>query len=108
MDASFAAVVREMRNAVCLYDGADHTAAHSLTKDTRACLKIYADRAETAHKAELEALAGDIRWNCEHCTARLMYEHKTLPYSDHYPCAGCRLFKYGYGAKAKERNEPCL
>lgn len=50
----------------------------------------------------------DIQWNCEHCTARLMYEHKTAPYSDSYPCEGCRLSKYGYGAEAKRRHEPCL
>lgn len=46
----------------------------------------------------------DIRWNCEHCAARLDYEARKsnaiiTPGGGvgGSPCRGCRLRKYGYG-----------
>lgn len=47
----------------------------------------------------------DIRWNCEHCAARIQNEGLAAIERDHgleapdSPCAKCRLSKYGYGGR---------
>lgn len=61
------------------------------------------DGAKTDRDA-IDAMLRDIKWNCEHCTARLQYEAAAgfvtiAPggVCGTNPCRGCKLHKYGYG-----------
>lgn len=45
-------------------------------------------------------LLADIKWNCEHCTARQDYEARKRKVGGRVggdPCRSCRMQKYGYG-----------
>lgn len=81
----------------CIPEGAVQITEDDLTALMKETATTCTATDNTGTELNAADMLQDIKWNCEHCTARQQYERRKAGGN---PCRGCRLRKYGYGGEA--------